>query len=135
MTSASPEWEILCSCTTVNKTWLHTNLSIEPLPIKAIFLRKPYFSSVNNRKLWSNQWNTSWMYLTIKNLSAFLILAISAASDICLQLSPICLFLTYAVYCKNIKSGWICFEFPWKSFWYLWVPSFVWISDLCFFFY
>ena len=35
----------------------------------------------------------------------FFILAISITSGINLLLSPICLFLTYAIFCEEIKSG------------------------------
>ena len=43
--------------------------------------------------------------LLLKKLSNFYILAISITSDINLPLSPICLFVTYVVFCEVIKSG------------------------------
>ena len=54
--------------------------------------------------------------LLLKKLSNFYILAISITSDINLPLSPICLFLTYAVCCIDIKSGKTFFSFSERVF-------------------
>ena len=50
------------------------------------------------------------MSIATKNI-IFFILAISITSDINLPLSPLCLFLAYAVCCEEIKSGKTFFSF------------------------
>ena len=49
--------------------------------------------------------------LQLKTLPILFILAVSITSDANLPLSPICLFLTYAVCCEEIKSGKTLFSF------------------------
>ena len=68
-------------------------------------LQKPYFSSMEIRKLWSNESNAFWMSLTTRKPSNFFTLSIFVTSDINLPLSPMRLFLTYAVCSGKIKSG------------------------------
>ena len=68
-------------------------------------LQKPYFSSVEIRKLWSNESNAFWMSITTRKPSNFFTLSIFVTSDINLPLSPMRLFLTYAVCSGKIKSG------------------------------
>ena len=60
---------------------------------------------------------TRFQYLLqLKNLPIFFILAISVTSVINLPLSPICVFLTYAVCCEDIKSGKTSFSFSERAF-------------------
>ena len=79
-------------------------------------LPKPYFSRVKTKKSRSNESNASSISIATKKPSNFFILAISITSDINLPLSPICLFLTYAVCCEDIKSGKTFFSFSEGAF-------------------
>ena len=56
------------------------------------------------------------MSIVTRKPSNFFNLAISLESDIDLPLSPICLFLTYAVYCEEIKFGIIFLSFSERAF-------------------
>ena len=62
-------------------------------------------SSVEIRKLWSNESNAISMYIVTRKPSNLFNLVISIISDINLPPSTICLFLTYVVCCVEIKSG------------------------------
>ena len=109
---------------------------------KINFLPKPYFSKKEIRKLWSKKNAFSISIVTKKLFNFFFILAISIISDINLSLSPLCLFLTYPVCCKKVKSG-RTFLVSLKELLILsldlhrtkkWVSNFVWISYLYLFF-
>ena len=56
------------------------------------------------------------MFIVTRKPYNIFILAISITSVINLPLSPICLFLTYAVCCEEIKSGRSFLSFSEKAF-------------------
>ena len=56
------------------------------------------------------------MSIVTRKPSNFFNLVISLESDVDLPLSPICLFLTYAVCCEEIKFGTIFLSFSERAF-------------------
>ena len=81
----SCKWQILCSCPTVINN-MTPDLSVESSPVRS--LPKPYFSSVEIKKLLSNAFSKS---IITKKSSNFFSVAICIISDIDLPPSPICM--------------------------------------------